>query len=169
MSGDAGDSPRLAHAELAELAHADAASVDAVRPEPAAEPSDPTAHADSPSELDSGDLARGRAAPVDGDRRDSGNVAEQLRARLAGLRRRTPEPSEPTSVESPREPAVTPSGPLSDALIAQLGLSKAEAAGVIEQLALVVPLAVFVAILLTTVYNLGLGAGRTIGRLERVA
>jgi hypothetical protein len=54
-------------------------------------------------------------------------------------------------------------------MIAQLGLSELEARVVVDQLATIVPFAIFVAVLLYVVYHLGLGAGRTIGRLERVA
>ena len=43
------------------------------------------------------------------------------------------------------------------------------ASSVVEQLGTVLPFAIFVAVLLWMVYNLGLSAGRTIGHLERVA
>jgi hypothetical protein len=54
-------------------------------------------------------------------------------------------------------------------MVEQLGLSELDARTIVEQLAVVVPFAIFVAVLLYVVYQLGLGAGRTIGRLERVA
>jgi hypothetical protein len=161
MDANPGDAPELAQSSPEQL--------DAVRPEPGTTDSDQPAHARDASDAASGDVGTRGSLAADGSGRAHGSVAEQLRARLADGRRRATDRGETLVAEGETADGGDHGGALDRVIVEQLGLSPVDARGVVEQLATVLPFALFVAVLLYTVYQLGMGAGRTIGRLERGA